>query len=111
VRRNKVRPGVSGGELIGYAEAREDNDVKVDALREQIKAINQDSAAITKATADDFDVKAKDLNAVYKRYKEIKKEGLEESDYYELLALLEAEMEAQGSVSTNVVYDDADDDA
>jgi hypothetical protein len=101
-----MRSGVTGAEICGYCESRDTNRAKTNALKEQIKAINKDSAELTKITAKDFDTKAADLNAVYKRYVEIKEKGEEETDFYELLALLEDELEGVDQVKYSSAQED-----
>jgi hypothetical protein len=102
-----MKADLTGAEVLGYVESREENDQKVDVLKQQIKAINADSTELTKISAKDFEVKSKDLNSVYKRYKEIKAEGNEDSSYYELLSLLEEELDA--AAPTRPDEDDEDD--
>jgi seryl-tRNA synthetase len=99
-----MKPSVSGEEVLGYVENRAEEVAKIDGLKAQIKAINDDIGESTKIAAKEFEVKAKDLNAVYKRYTEIKDQGDEETDYYELLSLLEAALEEESPV----VDDDED---
>jgi Cdc6-like AAA superfamily ATPase len=87
--------GVTGEQVLGYCESRDENTAKIEQLKEQIKAINEDSAGLTKITAGEFKVHTKDLNDVYKRYCDMKEQPDQETDFYELLALLEDAMDSE----------------
>lgn len=102
-----MKVGVSKEEVLGYCESRWENDDKANALKEQIKAINADSTEMTKVTSKEFETKAKDLNKVYAHYKEMKKSGEEETDFYELMALLETAMEEDGSLDSGEIDPDS----
>jgi hypothetical protein len=93
-----MRPGVSGQEVLGYCEAVDENKIKIDELKEQIKAITEDTGEITKATAADFEVKPKDLKKAYRQYQDMKNSD-EETDFWELCALLEQALENESGAS------------
>ena len=103
-----MRIGISGEELIGYCETLDENKTKVDNLKEQIKAISEDSNEITKATASDFEVKPKDLKKVYKQYQDMKNSD-EETDFWELCAILEQALEDERGGAIDVEGSDGSD--
>jgi len=90
-----MKPGVTGEEILGYCESVDENTVKVDALKSQIKAITQDTDELTRMTAKEFEVKPKDLKKAYKQYRDMKKDGAEDSDFWTLVALLEEALDSQ----------------
>jgi predicted transcriptional regulator len=93
-----MRVGITEAEVLGYCESISENQEKVDGLKEQIKAIVADSGEITKATASDFEVKAKDLKKVYRQYVDMKNFD-EETDFWELCAILEQAIENERGAS------------
>jgi len=88
-----MKIGIQPAEVQGFCESRWENDEKAKALKNQIKAISNDSGELTGITATDFEVSKKDLNKLYKHYCDERKRGDEESDFFALAALLETAME------------------
>ena len=89
-----VSNNVTTEELLGLFEALEQNDDKIDQLKEQIKVIKYDSKGQIKEFAKGKDVKPADLEGAWKYFKSQKKNlDSGESDYMELCALVDALIE------------------
>lgn len=88
-------------ELIGTFESVEENDFKVDALKSQIKMLNDDSANIIKEFAKDKETKPKFIRDGYKHWKEKKRAGDEadDDDLYTILALVDSSLEEENEDS------------
>jgi hypothetical protein len=95
-----MRIGVTPSEVLGFMESVDENQAKVENLKSQIKAINDDTGELTKITSADFEVKPKDLKKAYKQYQDLKKSDTE-SDFWELAALLEEALDSGGQPSVD----------
>jgi hypothetical protein len=103
-----MKPGVTGESILGYCESVDENVAKIDTLKSQIKAITQDTDELTKITAKEFEVKAKDLKKTYKQYKDMKADGAEDSDFWTLVALLEEALDAEGKAAEEDILPDGE---
>lgn len=86
-------------ELIGTFESVEENDFKVDALKSQIKMLNEDSSNIIKEFAKDKETEPKFVRNGYKHWKEKKRAGeaADDDDLYTILALVDSALEDEES--------------
>lgn len=73
----------------------EENADKIDALKQQIKAINNDTNEMVREYAKDWESKPKDIKKTYKQYLDMKKSDDDGSDFWSLVALLEEALDAE----------------
>jgi uncharacterized protein YoxC len=91
-----LKSGLTGTEVLGAMENMDENKKKEEALKQQIKAINEDTNEMVKAYAQDWETKPKDIKKVYKQYQDMKKSDNDDSDFWSLTALLEEALEDEG---------------
>jgi hypothetical protein len=88
-----MRSGLAVSEVIGTFENVYENDSKIKGLQTQIKALNEDSGEIFKASAADFETKPKSLKEAYKKWKAWQEGDKDDDDFFEICAMVAAELE------------------
>jgi uncharacterized protein (UPF0335 family) len=89
-----MKPGLSPAEVVGAMENMDENAEKIDQLNQQIKAIKDDTNEMVKEYAKDWETKPKDIKKAYRQYLDMKKSD-EESDFWELAALIEEGLDVE----------------
>ena len=87
--------GITPEELEGFFEALWEDELKVNDLKSQIKAINADSGEQYKAFSDSSEIEVKTLRSAYKYWASVKNGDKPDEDYFIILGIIDTMLEEE----------------